>query len=62
MVSLGLGVGVVPKIVLDNSPMADNIQVLNVRPELEPYNVGLCALKKSLNNPLVRAFWDNGPG
>jgi LysR family positive regulator for ilvC len=58
MVSLGLGVGVVPKIVLDNSLMAGNIQVLDVRPQLEPYNVGLCALKKSLNNPLVRAFWE----
>ena len=60
MVSLGLGVGVVPKIVLDNSPMANNVQVLNVRPELEPYNVGLCTLKQSLNNPLVVAFWDTG--
>lgn len=58
MVSLGLGIGVVPKIVLDNSPMADRIQVLNVQPELEPYNIGLFTLKKSLNNPLVNAFWE----
>lgn len=57
MVSLGLGVGVVPKLVLDNSPVADNISVLDVKPELEPYNVGLCTLKKSLVNPLVAAFW-----
>ena len=58
MVSLGLGIGVVPKIVLDNSPMADRIQVLNVQPDLEPYNIGLFTLKKSLNNPLVNAFWE----
>ena len=58
MVSLGLGIGVVPKIVLDNSPMADRIQVLDVQPELEPYNIGLFTLKKSLNNPLVNAFWE----
>ncbi len=57
MVSLGLGIGVVPKLVLDNSPVEGNIRVLNVKPELEPYNVGLCALKKSLTNPLVAAFW-----
>ncbi|MFT5260265.1 MAG: LysR family positive regulator for ilvC [Saprospiraceae bacterium] len=57
MVSLGLGVGVVPKIVIDHSPMADNIQVLDVTPKLEPYNVGLFALKKQLKNPLLRAFW-----
>jgi LysR family positive regulator for ilvC len=60
MVSLGLGVGVVPKIVLDNSPMAARIRVLNVQPELEPYDIGLFALKKSLHNPLVQAFWSTG--
>ncbi len=57
MVSLGLGVGVVPKIVLDNSPMAERIRILPVKPELAPYDVGLFALKKSLQNPLVAAFW-----
>ena len=57
MVSLGLGVGVVPKIVLDNSPMAERIRILPVKPELAAYDVGLFALKKSLQNPLVAAFW-----
>lgn len=57
MVSLGLGVGVVPKIVLDNSPLADKIRVLDVKPTLTPYNVGLVVLKRNLDNPLVRAFW-----
>ncbi len=57
MVSLGLGIGVVPQIVLENSPMADRIQILDVQPELEPYDVGLFALKKNLKNPLVNAFW-----
>lgn len=57
MVSLGLGVGVVPKIVLDNSPMAERIRILDVKPELEAYDVGLFALKKSLQNPLIDAFW-----
>lgn len=57
MVSLGLGIGVVPKIVLDNSPLVDRIKILDVQPELEPYDVGLFTLKKSLKNPLVNAFW-----
>lgn len=57
MVSLGLGVGVVPKIVLDNSPMAERIRILDVKPELEAYDVGLFALKKGLHNPLIKAFW-----
>jgi len=58
MVGLGFGVGVVPKIVIDNSPQADRIRVLDVKPALEPYNVGLYTLKRNLVNPLVSAFWD----
>jgi len=57
MVSLGLGAAVIPKIVLDNSPHASRVRVLDVRPELEPYNLGLVTLNRNLNNPLVAAFW-----
>ena len=57
MVSLGFGIGVVPRIVLDNSPLADRVRVLDVRPELPPYEVGLFALEKRLASPLIRAFW-----
>jgi len=59
MVSLGLGVGVVPEIVLDNSPLSGKVRVMDVRPQLQAFDLGLFALEKSLNNPLVRAFWDS---
>ena len=57
MVSLGFGVGVVPRIVLDNSPLADTVRVLDIRPALAPYEVGLFALEKRLTSPLISAFW-----
>jgi len=57
MVSLGLGVGVVPKIVLDNSPHASSVRVLDVEPALAPYDLGLFTLERNLRNPLVNAFW-----
>ena len=57
MVSLGFGVGVVPKIVLDNSPLSDKVEVMKVTPWLPAYDVGLCVLDKKLRNPLIRAFW-----
>ncbi|MGH1489405.1 MAG: HTH-type transcriptional activator IlvY [Acidimicrobiales bacterium] len=57
MVSLGLGVGVVPKIVLDNSPHAASVRVLDVEPALAPYDLGLFTLQRHLKNPLVNAFW-----
>ncbi|UYM17824.1 HTH-type transcriptional activator IlvY [Endozoicomonas euniceicola] len=57
MVSLGFGIGVVPQIVVDNSPLSGRVQVIDVKPWLPAYDVGLCVLKKKLRNPLVRAFW-----
>jgi LysR family transcriptional regulator, positive regulator for ilvC len=57
MVSLGFGVGVVPQIVLDNSPLAGQVAVLRVSPALAPYEVGLFTLEKKLRSPLIAAFW-----
>lgn len=57
MVSLGFGVGVVPEIVLDASPLAGQVRLLRVTPALAPYEVGLFALEKKLKSPLIRAFW-----
>src|SRR5690625_6778091 len=36
MVSLGFGVGLVPKIVLNNSPLADRVELLPEQPDLGP--------------------------
>lgn len=57
MVSLGLGVGVVPQIVLDNSPLSSKVEVLPAAPELEPFDLGLFTLSKRLQNPLIEAIW-----
>lgn len=58
MVALGFGIGVVPRLVLDNSPQAERVQALRVAPELAEYEVGLVTLSRHLNNPLVAAFWN----
>jgi len=57
MVSLGFGVGVVPRIVLDNSPLVAEVRVLDICPRLEAYDVGLFTLEKKLKSPLISAFW-----
>lgn len=59
MVSLGFGIGVVPKIVLDNSPLAKQVKELNHHPLFTPIDVGLCAQKKRLQNPVVKALWNS---
>ena len=58
MVSLGFGVGLVPALVVENSPLRDKIRVLEVEPALEPFAIGMCSLRRKLANPLIRAFWD----
>jgi len=58
MVSLGFGVGLVPQLVVDNSPLQRSIRILDVQHDMPPFAVGLCVLKRKLANPLVKAFWD----
>jgi LysR family transcriptional regulator, positive regulator for ilvC len=57
MVSLGCGVAVVPRVVVDNSPMRDRIRILPFMQELEPFSIGLCTMRRKFANPLVKAFW-----
>ena len=61
MVSLGFGIGVIPKIVLDNSPLIDQVTTIRHQPELASIEVGLYAQKKRLQNPLIKALWDSLP-
>ena len=58
MVSLGFGIGLVPKIVLDNSPLVEKVTLFDYQPDLEPYEVGLCVRQKRLKSPVVKAFWE----
>lgn len=58
MVSLGFGIGLVPEIVLRNSPLKESVRVVTPPIKLAPFNIGLFALKKKLKNPLINAFWN----
>jgi len=58
MVSLGLGVGVVPQIVLDNSPLSHRVRVIKKNPGLQAIELGLFTLNRNMSNPLTTAFWD----
>jgi LysR family positive regulator for ilvC len=46
MVALGCGVGVVPGLVLEKSPLKEQIDILTVNPELESFSIGICTMKK----------------
>ena len=58
MVSLGCGIGVVPQLVLEKSPLKDQVITLDVHPRLTPFTVGVCTAQKNMLNPIIKAFWD----
>jgi LysR family transcriptional regulator, positive regulator for ilvC len=57
MVGLGCGVGIVPALVLEKSPLQDQVTVLDAAPRLKPFSVGICTVGKNRVNPIVQAFW-----
>ncbi|MEW7313077.1 HTH-type transcriptional activator IlvY [Buttiauxella gaviniae] len=64
MVALGCGVALIPEIVLENSPepVRNRVQILERSDEDAPFELGVCAQKKRLNEPLIHAFWKLLPG
>lgn len=63
LVSLGCGVGIVPKLVIDRSPLRTEVRALDVDPAIGEFRVGLCTERKHLrSSPIVRAFWDSVGG
>ncbi|RKX93501.1 MAG: HTH-type transcriptional activator IlvY [Spirochaetes bacterium] len=56
MVALGFGVGIVPKLVIDKSPMKEDIITITSAPKMQPYTVGICTSKRLLASPAVQSF------
>ncbi|WPD21501.1 MAG: HTH-type transcriptional activator IlvY [Candidatus Electrothrix scaldis] len=57
MVSLGCGIGVVPLLVLEKSPIRKQIKILECAPELTPFSIAVCTMQKKVRSPQVQAFW-----
>ena len=65
LVSLGCGVGIVPRLVVDESPLRGKLTVLDADDggaALGEFRVGVCTQRKKLTSPLVRALWDSFAG
>jgi LysR family positive regulator for ilvC len=58
MVSLGLGVGIAPQLVIEASGMSSRVSQISVPAGLPALTVGLCSLGQRLASPLVKSFWD----
>ena len=58
MVALGCGVGIAPKVVVENSPVKDRVQYLKDIGDIEPFDLGICCLNQSREKTLVKAFFE----
>ncbi|MFV0435871.1 MAG: HTH-type transcriptional activator IlvY [Desulfopila sp.] len=58
MAAMGCGIGVVPRLVLEQSVLQDQVRILDVEPQLEPFSVGVCTASRNRRNPIIAAFWN----
>ncbi len=58
MVSMGSGVGVVPRLVLEKSSLKSEVELVEIEPSLAPFVVGACTTSQNKNSAIVQAFWD----
>jgi LysR family positive regulator for ilvC len=58
MVSLGLGIGIAPQLVIEASGLSDRVTEIKTQKGLPPLTVGLCSLRQRLASPLVKSLWD----
>lgn len=58
MVALGCGVGIVPQVVVENSPVKERVQYLHDVGAIEPFDLGVCCLNQNKDQSLIKAFFD----
>lgn len=59
MVALGCGIGIVPQVVVENSPVKERVRYLQKVGDIEPFQLGVCCLNQSKSQVLIKAFFDS---
>ena len=62
LVALGCGVGIVPELVRDRSPLRSRVRVLTPSRELAELRVAVCAMRARVGQPTLHAFWSEVEG
>lgn len=57
MVSLGLGVAVLPRLVVDASGLESSLRVMTLDEDLPAFEIGLCTRQPRLADPVVHGLW-----
>ena len=56
MTSLGLGLGIIPRLVVEHAPKSVHVRQLEEGPDLKPYTIALCTRKGEARNPVIDAL------
>jgi LysR family positive regulator for ilvC len=57
MVSLGLGVAILPRLVVDASGLVSSLRVIALSEDLPPFEIGLCARQRRRADPVIEGLW-----
>ncbi|ROR98619.1 LysR family positive regulator for ilvC [Sinobacterium caligoides] len=59
LVSLGFGVGLVPELVIDSSPMRSSVRVFSTGQQMEDLTIGVVVKRQRMKDPLLQSFWSS---
>ncbi|KMK51368.1 transcriptional regulator [[Actinobacillus] muris] len=57
MVALGCGVALLPDVVVQHSPVKNQISYLNLPLSAHAFELGICVQQRRLQEPIIQAFW-----
>ncbi len=58
MVSLGMGIALIPEVVVQNSSSVNKVQIIDRPFDVLPFRVSLCVLETLLKDDVIKAFID----
>lgn len=58
MVALGCGVALLPDVVVQQSPVSNQVSYLELSVPITPFELGICVQHRRLREPIIQAFWE----
>lgn len=57
MVAVGCGVALLPDVVVQQSPVSNQVSYFALPVPIEPFELGICVQQRRLQEPIIQAFW-----
>ncbi|MDO4697884.1 MAG: HTH-type transcriptional activator IlvY [Pasteurellaceae bacterium] len=57
MVAVGCGVALLPDVVVQQSPVSNQVSYFSLPVPIQPFELGICVQQRRLQEPIIQAFW-----